>query len=66
MKVALVLGPSGSGKSSLCRKLVENHQCKLADTDAFYDQAGPKAQDAVKRTIASLSEEDQGCQGKIL
>lgn len=61
MKVVLVLGPSGSGKSSLCRKLVENHQCKLADTDAFYDQAGPKAQDAVKRTIASLSEKDQEC-----
>ena len=61
MKVVLVLGPSGSGKSSLCRKLVENHRCKLADTDEFYDQAYPKAQDAVKRTIVSLSEEVREC-----
>lgn len=61
MKIVLVLGPSGSGKSSLCRKLVENHRCKLADTDEFYDQSHLKAQNAVKRAIASLSADAREC-----
>lgn len=61
MKVILALGASCTGKSTLCRELSKNHQWKLADTDEFYYQAYPKAQDAVRQIMTSLSEETQEC-----
>jgi len=61
MKVVLGLGASCTGKSTLCGELAKNHQWKVADTDEFYYQAYPKAQNAVKLIIASLSEESQKC-----
>lgn len=64
MRVILLLGASSTGKSSLCGKLAENHQCKLADTDEFHYQAHRKAQDAAKSIVDSLSEETQACLGR--
>ena len=64
MRVILLLGASSTGKSSLCGKLAENHQCKLADTDEFHYQAHRKAQDAAKSIVASLSEETRACLGR--
>jgi len=61
MIVVLGLGASCTGKSTLCRELVTHHHWKVADTDEFYYQAYPKAKDAVKTIIDSLSKGSQEC-----
>ena len=61
MKVILLLGSSSTGKSTLCGELAKNHQWKVSDTDKFYNEAKPKAEDAAKRIVASLPEETKEC-----
>lgn len=61
MKVILLLGSSSTGKSTLCGELAKNHQWKVSDTDKFYNAAKPKAEDAAKQIVSSLSEETKEC-----
>jgi len=55
MKVILLLGSSSTGKSTRCGEFAKNHQWKVSDTDKFYNEAKPKAEDAAQQIVSSLS-----------